>query len=100
MMHMIKKHPSISKPCLPISLLTVLVTPIAPSPMTMMVSRLIRSIKCVFLKLSMRQKQEIVITEIDSSAETAYQTRYTSLCVLSSPLNAGVIAAKAPIAIA
>jgi hypothetical protein len=99
-MHMIRKQPSTSRPCLPMSRLTVLVTPIAPSPITMIVSRLIRSIRCVFLKLNMRQEQDIVTTAIASIVATTYQTRYTSRWFFSTPLNAGVMAANAPMAIA
>lgn len=75
-MHMIVKHPSTSRPPLPMILPTVFVTPMAPSPMTMIVSRLMRSIRCVFLKLSMRQKHEIVMTMIASATITPYQTMY------------------------
>lgn len=73
-MHITKKQLSTSKPDLPIILETVFVTPIAPSPMTMSVKRLIRSIKWVFLKLNIFQKQEMVITATDSKPMTAYQT--------------------------
>ena len=78
MMHMMVKHPSTSRP-LPMILPTVLVTPIAPSPMTMMVSRLMRSMRCVFLKLSMRQKHDMVIVMMPSAIITPYQTMYNSL---------------------
>lgn len=69
MMHMMVKQPSTSI-SLPMILEIVLVTPIAPSPMTIMVSKLIRSMRCVFLKLSMRQMQEMAIVMMDSATMT------------------------------
>lgn len=99
MMHMIKKQPSTVSPLF-IILPTVLVTPIAPSPMTIIVSRLMRSIKCVFLKLSMRQKLEMAITPIDSRAIMIYQTIYTNRFDVSSVLKAGVMAANTQAAMA
>lgn len=71
---MINAQPSNSRPDFPISLETVLVTPIAPSPMTIRVSRLIRSIKCVFLKLSIRQIEDTAMTATASITITTYQT--------------------------
>jgi hypothetical protein len=76
MMHMMRKHPSTSRPLLMI-LPTVLVTPIAPSPITMMVSKLIRSMRWVFLKLSIRQQHEIVMTTMASAIIIAYQIIYS-----------------------
>jgi hypothetical protein len=97
MMHMMRKQPSTSRPPLPIILPTVLVTPMAPSPMTMMVSRLMRSIRCVFLKLSMRQKHDIVITTTASTTIRTYHTMYKALGGNFVELYAGVIAAKTPV---
>ena len=98
MMHMVKKQPSKSKPYLPIRRDTVFVTPMAPSPMTIKVSRLMRSIKCVFLKLNILQTEDIVITAADSTSIIIYQTMYTRRWETSPSLNAGVMAANAPTA--
>ena len=96
---MMRKQPSTSRPYFPIKRDTVFVTPIAPSPMTIKVNRLIRSIKCVFLKLNILHTDDMINTAAASTTMTTYQTRYTPRCDSSPSLKAGVIAAKAPTAV-
>ena len=95
MMHIIRKHPSTSSPLLPIIRDTVLVTPIAPSPMTMRVRRDMRSMRWVFLKLNILQKQDMAMTAAASRTMTTYQITYIPVCAFSWSLNAGVIAPNA-----
>lgn len=77
MIPIISAQPSNSSPYFPMIRETLFVTPIAPSPMTIRVNKLIRSIKCVFLKLSILQNEDMPMTAIDSSSMTTYHTMYT-----------------------
>lgn len=73
-MQMTRKQPSNVRPDLLISLATVLVTPIAPSPMMMSVSNPMRSIRWVFLKLIFRHTHAVPMTMATSIAMIIYHT--------------------------
>lgn len=73
MMQRIRPEASGSSPDLPIMREMVLVTPMAPSPMTINVNSPMRSTRCVFLKLNMRQKHETATVAMLSIPMTTHQ---------------------------
>jgi hypothetical protein len=82
---------------LPNTLATVLVTPIAPSPITISVNRPIRSTRCVALKLNILHLQDMVIMTIPSKNMTTHQiAKIARLVVPALSLKATDIPMKMP----
>lgn len=78
----ISAAPSIVVP-FPSSFVTVLVTPIAPSPMTISVNRPILSTRCVALKLNILHLQDMVMMIMPSRNMTTHQIANMALEVIA-----------------